>query len=99
MFDDETDEIEAYCMTPGQDPDGEPQPIWTRRGARHAARSACGTTVFLMGKPWPTIAQTAAADPGARNAGGQGRRKLRSGVTYLNFCAPDSEFAEILAED
>jgi hypothetical protein len=104
VFDDEdTGEIEAYCMTcRAKTPMENPQPIWTRRGApgTRGTCSVCGTTVFLMGK---TAAHSRTGPPEPlqvpESSPGKGGRKRQSDAMYLNFCVSDTEFAEILADD
>jgi hypothetical protein len=102
-YDEDDEEIEAYCMTCRQKtPMDNPQAIWTRRGApgTRGTCSICGTTVFLMGK---TDAHTKIKRPEpvqvADAARGRGARKVPTDVTYLNYSVQDAEFAEILAED
>lgn len=104
LFDDpDADEIEAYCMTcRAKTPMENPQPIWTRRGSpgTRGTCSICGTTVFLMGR---TAAHNRATPPEPihvpETPSGKAGRKVQTGMTYLNYCVSDAEFAEILAED
>lgn len=104
LYDEDEDVIEAYCMTCKQKtPMDNPEAIWTRRGApgTRGTCSVCGTTVFRMGKTdahtfmkRPEPVQVAGDAPRAKGA-----RRVLTPVTYINYSVPDTEFAEILAED
>ena len=100
---DDEEAVEAYCMFCKQTVQMDnPEPIWTRRGApgTRGTCPVCGTTVFRMGK---TPAHTRLKRPEpvliSEAPHGRGTRKTPSAVTYINYSAPDAEFAEILAED
>jgi len=104
-YEDDADDIEAYCMTCKQKTVmDDPEPIWTRRGApgMRGTCSICGTVVFRMGRTAahgrlkrPQPVQVAESPAGA----GGGKVARHTNVTYINYSVSDAEFAEILAED
>jgi hypothetical protein len=99
LYDDDEEETTAYCMTCKQKTTIEhAEAIWTQRGApgTRGICSECGTTVFRMGR---TQAHDTLRRPDPLKVAGKAPRKVIGAVTYINYSAPDYEFARRLSED
>lgn len=102
-FNEEEEEIEAYCVNCREAIVMEsPQPVWTKRGTpgTRGTCPVCGNTTFRMGN---TPAHNHQGRPEVNGILDLTRQRAKGGISQtvvcINFGEADAEFAEILSDD